>query len=157
MWPCQIPVLFFSTYWRKFAMKKSLIASFTVILALSATSALAQQKMMDGMKDMPMDNMKGMPMDNMKDMPMDNMKGMPMGKAAPGQTVHAAKGRVTKVDAGTGVVTLAHDPVKSLNWPAMTMGFSVKDKTLLGKLGVGKTVDFEFAQGDKGYVITAVK
>lgn len=114
-------------------MKKSLIGSFAVVVALSATSALAQQKMMEGMKDMP------------------------MAKPASGQTVHAAKGKVTKVDASAGVVTLAHDPVKSLNWPAMTMGFSVKDKMLLDKLGVGKTVDFEFTQADKGYVITAVK
>lgn len=39
----------------------------------------------------------------------------------------------------------------------MTMGFQVKDKMLLDKLIVGKTVDFEFAKGDKAYVITNVK
>lgn len=120
-------------------MKKSLIGSFAVVLALAATSAMAQQKSMEGMKGMPM----------------DNMKEMPMAKPAAGQTVHAARGKVTKVDAG--VVTLAHEPVKSLNWPAMNMGFQVKDKMLLDKLGVGKTVDFEFVQADKGYVITGVK
>ena len=65
--------------------------------------------------------------------------------------------RSTKVDGTTGVVTLAHDPIKSLNWPAMTMSFKVKDKMLLDKLGVGKTVDFEFAQADTDYVITGVK
>lgn len=122
-------------------MKKSLIASFAVVLALSATSAMAQQKMMEGMK--------GMPMDQMKDRPMN--------QPAAGQTVHAARGKVTKVDAGAGVVTLAHEPVKSLNWPAMNMGFQVRDKMLLDKLGVGKTVDFEFVQAAKGYVITGVK
>ncbi len=114
-------------------MKKTLIGSFAVILALSATPAMAQQKMMDG------------------------MKGMPIDKPVSGQTVHAAKGKVTKVDVSTGVVTLAHDPVKSLNWPAMNMGFKVKDKTLLDKLGVGKTVNFEFTRADKDYVITAVR
>ena len=41
--------------------------------------------------------------------------------------------------------------------PAMTMGFLVKDKMLLDKLAVGKRVDFEFVQGSKGYVVTAVK
>lgn len=122
-------------------MKKSLIGSLAVVLALAATSAMAQQKMMEGMKGMPM----------------DNMKEMPMNKPAAGQTVHAARGKVTKVDAGAGVVTLAHEPVKSMNWPAMNMGFQVKDKMLLDKLGVGKTVDFEFVQADKGYVITGVK
>lgn len=113
-------------------MKKSLITSLAAILVLSATTAMAQQKM-------------------------DGMKTMPMGKPAAGQTVHIAKGKVTKVDAGANVVTLAHEPVKSLNWPAMTMGFQVKDKMLLDKLIVGNTVDFEFAQGDKVYVITNVK
>lgn len=114
-------------------MKKSLINSLAAILVLSATAATAQQTTMDGMESMP------------------------MGKPAAGQTVHVAKGKVTKVDAAAGVVTLAHEPVKSLNWPAMTMGFQVKDKMVLDKLTVGKTVNFEFAQADKRYVITKVK
>ena len=44
-----------------------------------------------------------------------------------------------------------------MNWPAMTMGFQVKDKMLFDKLAVGKKVDFEFVHGTKGYVVTAVK
>jgi Cu(I)/Ag(I) efflux system protein CusF len=64
---------------------------------------------------------------------------------------------VKKVDAKTGTVTLAHDPVKSLNWSAMTMGFMVKDKMLLDKLAVGKKVEIEFVQRGKDYVITSVK
>lgn len=122
-------------------MKKSPINSLAAILVLSATAAMAQQKTMDSMKNMPM----------------DGMKDMPMGKPAAGQTVHMAKGKVTRVDAAAGVVTLAHEPVKSLNWPAMTMGFQVRDKMVLDNLTVGKTVDFEFTQADKGYVITKVK
>lgn len=133
LWICQRPVSHPLNYWRNLNMKKSLINSIAAILVLSATAALAQQKMMDGMKDVP------------------------MGKPAAGQTVHMAKGKVTKVDAAASVVTLAHEPVKSLNWPAMTMGFKVKDKMMLDKLTVGKTVDFEFAQADKGYVISNVK
>lgn len=138
---CRRPVSHPLTYWRNLNMKKSLINSLVAILVLSATAAMAQQKAMDGMKSMPM----------------DGMKDMPMGKPAAGQTVHMAKGKVTKVDAAAGVVTLAHEPVKSLNWPAMTMGFQVKDKMMLDSLMVGKTVDFEFAQADKGYVITKVR
>lgn len=114
-------------------MKKSLINSLAAILVLSTTTAMAQQKTMDGMKSMP------------------------MGKPAAGASVHMAKGKVTKVDAAAGVVTLAHEPVKSLNWPAMTMGFQVKDKMVLDGLTIGKMVDFEFAQANKGYVITKVK
>ena len=70
---------------------------------------------------------------------------------------HQATGVVKKVDAKAGTVTLAHDPVKSLNWPAMTMGFQVKDKALLEKLQAGKKVQFEFVQQGKDYVITGVK
>ena len=73
------------------------------------------------------------------------------------QAAHTATGVVKKVDAKTGTVTLAHDPVKSLNWSAMTMGFTVKDKMLLDKLAVGKKVEFEFVQQGKDYVITSVK
>lgn len=44
-----------------------------------------------------------------------------------------------------------------MNWPAMTMGFLVKDKMLLDGLTVGKKVDFEFVQSTKGYVLTSVR
>jgi Cu/Ag efflux protein CusF len=88
-----------------------------------------------------------------------DMKGMDMGKkpAAGAQTTHKATGVIKKVDPKAGIVTLAHDPVKSLNWPAMTMGFTVKDKALLDKLQAGKKVEFDFVQQGKDYVITTVK
>jgi Cu(I)/Ag(I) efflux system protein CusF len=73
------------------------------------------------------------------------------------QNMNSAKGTVTKVDASSKKVTLAHEPVESLSWPAMTMGFSVKDEALLTKLKVGETVDFEFMKVEQGYVITEVK
>lgn len=92
---------------------------------------------------------------------MDDMKSMDMAKkpvnAASVPTVHTATGTVQKFDPKSGLVTLAHGPVKSMNWPAMTMGFQVLDKTLIDKLAVGKKVDFEFVQGSKGYVVTSVK
>lgn len=96
---------------------------------------------------------------DMKGMDMKDHKGMDMGKkpAAGAQTAHKATGVVKKVDPKAGTVTLAHDPVKSLNWPAMTMGFQVKEKTLLDKLSVDKKVEFEFVQQGKENVITGVK
>jgi Cu(I)/Ag(I) efflux system protein CusF len=72
-------------------------------------------------------------------------------------TVHRTSAVVKAVDSAKGTVTLAHEAVKSLKWPAMTMSFSVKDKTLLDKLAVGKKVDVEFTQQGSDYVITAVK
>jgi Cu/Ag efflux protein CusF len=86
-------------------------------------------------------------------------KSMEMGKkpVAGTQAAHTATGVVKKIDPKSGAVTLAHDPVKSLDWPAMTMRFQVKNKSLLDKLAVDKKVEFEFVQQGKDYVITMVK
>jgi Cu(I)/Ag(I) efflux system protein CusF len=62
-----------------------------------------------------------------------DMKSMDMKNAAP--TTHKGVGLVKNVNAADGVVTLAHEPIKSLNWPAMTMGFKVKDKILISQAG----------------------
>ena len=70
---------------------------------------------------------------------------------------HQATAVVKDVDAANGKVTLAHEPVKSLKWPAMTMGFAVKDKMLFDKLTVGKKVKVELMQQGSEYVVTAVK
>lgn len=77
--------------------------------------------------------------------------------AAQSAQVHKGTGIVTNVDRNAGKVTLRHDPIKSLNWPAMTMGFGVKDKALLDKLAKDKKVEFEFVQQGKTYVITSIK
>ena len=92
--------------------------------------------------------MKGM---DMKDMDMKSEK--KDAKAA----VHKATGMVRKVDAAKGKVTIAHEPVQSMNWPSMSMAFTVKDKKLLEKLAVDKKVNFEFVQQGKDYVVTSVK
>lgn len=113
-------------------MKKAALPSLVLALVLPAAAAMAQQKMDDGM-----------------DMAKKPAAGMPM--------AHKAMGTVKKVDAKTGVVTVAHEPVKTMNWPAMTMGFKVKDKMLLDKFSDGKKVEFEFMQEGKDYVITGVR
>lgn len=118
---------------------------------MNATSC---QDMMKGM------NMQGMDMKNMDAKScQDMMTGMDMHQTNKGSKVarHVAVGTVKSIDPTAGTVTLAHGPVKSLNWPAMTMGFTVKDKTMFDKLSVGKKVDVEIVQQDNKYVITAVK
>lgn len=77
---------------------------------------------------------------------------------APGKNiVHTTTALVKVVDVDKATVMLAHEPVASLNWPAMTMGFRVEDKSLFAKLVVGKKVMVEFMQQGKQYVITAVR
>ena len=89
---------------------------------------------------------------------MDDMKGMNTPKMASDQQVtHHASGVVKKADAKTGVVTIAHEAVPSMKWPAMTMDFVVQDKMMLDKFAVGQKVDFDFVKGPKGFVVTAVR
>ncbi len=82
---------------------------------------------------------------DMKGHDMKGMGGQGQGTQAQGGS-HQASGTVKKLDPTKGTVTLAHGPVKSLGWPAMTMGFVVKDKKLFDKLAADKKVDFEFTQ-----------
>lgn len=89
---------------------------------------------------------------------MDDTKGMNMGSpVAPSVKTHHAVGVVKALDTKANTVTFAHEPVKSMSWPAMKMTFSVKDKMLFGQLAEGKKVEFDFVQEGKRYVVTAVK
>jgi Cu/Ag efflux protein CusF len=115
-------------------MKQSIALS--LVLALSVAVPAVSHAQSGGMKDMDMAK-----------------------KAAAGtQAAHKATGVVKKVDAKTGTVTLAHDPVKSLNWPAMTMDFRVRDKASLATLKPEQKIEFELIEEKKGsYVINRIK
>jgi Cu(I)/Ag(I) efflux system protein CusF len=59
-------------------------------------------------------------------------------------------GKVVAVDKKSGEITLAHEPISALNWPAMTMGFKVNNASQLAKLKLGDQVEFELkAQGEE--------
>ena len=146
----------------------NLVLKLSLIAGLAASSsAFAQSDTMKGMamKDKPMNDcmaMKGMKGMDMKDMDsqkcadmMEGMKNHPT--KASGPAAHVAEGVVKSVDTAQGMVTLAHGPVKSLGWPAMTMGFAVKYKNLFDKLAVGKKVRVELSKEESDYVVTGVK
>lgn len=67
---------------------------------------------------------------------------------------HRTQGTVRSVDEARGTVSIAHGPVPSLRWPAMTMNFKLKDKAMAGALKSGGKIDFTFVQSGKDYVIT---
>lgn len=74
------------------------------------------------------------------------------------EQVHRGQGTVNSVDAKAGSVKLAHGAIPSLNWPAMTMDFRVRDKTSLAALKPGQKVEFELVEEKKGsYVISRIK
>lgn len=70
--------------------------------------------------------------------------------------IHHAYGIVKTIDRVAGTVTLAHGPVESLGWPAMTMCFQVRDKTLFARLAIDKKIEFEFKKQGTDYVMTGV-
>jgi len=88
----------------------------------------------------------------MKDM---DMKGTP--KMSDKAQIHKGTGVVKSVDSKKGTVTLAHEPIQSMNWPSMTMSFKAQDGKMVEGLTPGKKVDFEFIQQGKDHVITSVK
>jgi membrane fusion protein, copper/silver efflux system len=79
--------------------------------------------------------------------------------AAAAQGGHKGRGKVTGIDATAGRVELDHEPIASMQWPRMTMEFRVEDKSQVGKLKAGDTVEFQFrGQPDKDgdYVIERI-
>lgn len=87
-----------------------------------------------------------------------DMSNMAMGSTAQGAAVkNEAVGVVDEIHPDKGTVTISHEAIKSLGWPAMTMDFVLKDKKLLHKLSKGKKIHFEFIQQRGDYVITNLK
>jgi Cu/Ag efflux protein CusF len=67
------------------------------------------------------------------------------------------KGTVKKVDAKAKKVTLIHEELKSLEMPAMTMVFRVKDDAILEKLKEGASIEFVAERVEGKLTVTEVK
>jgi Cu/Ag efflux protein CusF len=70
---------------------------------------------------------------------------------------HSGVAIVKSVDLDKGTMMLAHEPIPSLKWPAMTMKFVAADKKLLEKLAPGSKIHFDFIERDRDYVVTRLK
>jgi len=144
-------------------MKQAQRFALMAVLASSFAAVSASHAQMGGMdmKDMDMSKCKGMDMSKCKDMMGKDKKGMEMqGMGADKKSedkTHKGVGTVKKVDLKTGTVTIAHGSIKSMDWPAMDMTFTVKDKALLDKFSQDKKVEFQFVQQGSDYVITSAK
>jgi Cu(I)/Ag(I) efflux system membrane fusion protein len=81
--------------------------------------------------------------------------------AAPGAApapVHHGSGEIKEMDWAHATVTIAHNPIASLDWPAMTMGFRARDPALLRPLKPGQKVDFEIVEeSGSEYVIVRIQ
>ena len=81
-------------------------------------------------------------------------------QAAPAaDALHRGRGKVNAVDAGKGFVELDHDPIPSMKWSSMTMGFVVANKAQLAGIKSGDAVEFEVRpkpNRDGNFVITRI-
>ncbi len=68
---------------------------------------------------------------------------------------HAAKGVVNSLDESARLISITHEPVKTMGMPAMTMDFLLADSVELGSIKVGEAVNFTVIIDSKGrFVIT---
>ena len=81
--------------------------------------------------------------------------GMVQAKPAVGQELIAAE--VKALDKETGKVTLAHGEIKSLDMPAMTMAYAVKDPAMFAMLSEGAKVRVALAKSSMGYTVVHVE
>ena len=80
------------------------------------------------------------------------------GKAtAQAATGDMTDGEVRKVDLEGGKLTLKHADIKSLDMPAMTMVFVVKDKAMLDKVKAGDKIKFKAINDAGKFTVTEVQ
>jgi Cu(I)/Ag(I) efflux system protein CusF len=70
-------------------------------------------------------------------------------------TKASATGTIEAIDAAAGKITIAHEPVPSLQWPAMTMGFRATPEQV-ASVQVGQTVRFDFESKGMDAAITQI-
>lgn len=66
-------------------------------------------------------------------------------------------GVVTAVDAVAGTVSLDHEPINAIQWPAMSMQFRAEDPSILSSIAVGDHVNFTLKSATDPSMITAIE
>ncbi|ANJ54816.1 heat-shock protein HtpX [Pseudomonas silesiensis] len=116
-------------------MKLTLIAAASTVFALSIS---AHAEDMPGMK-------------------MDGMEGMQMEQKTKQAQVANTEGTIKAIDSKKHTVTISHGAVPAVQWPPMTMAFSITEDQLTG-LAVGDRVSFSFRlEGGKAAIVSIKK
>ena len=68
-----------------------------------------------------------------------------------------AEGEVRKVDKDANKITLRHGPIPSLDMPAMSMVFQVKEPALLDQVKAGDKIRFSAEKIGGQYVVTRIE
>jgi Cu(I)/Ag(I) efflux system membrane fusion protein len=91
----------------------------------------------------------------------NDMRMMPAGdkqaNPAPAESAAVGTGRLLAIDPATGKVSLDHDPIEALGWPAMQMDFTLADGVATQGLATGDRVRFTLESRPDGYRITAIR
>ena len=71
---------------------------------------------------------------------------------------HSAVGKLDEIDAKAGTLLITHEPVKSLNWPTMTMEFVPSNDAIAKAARPGDAIAFEFVERKPGeWVVTKIE
>lgn len=76
--------------------------------------------------------------------------------AAPSGLIRA-QGIVLEVDREEAAIKINHDPIPAMNWPRMTMRFSLKDSSLARDVSKGDVVEFLFEGTGPDYTIVKMQ
>jgi Cu/Ag efflux protein CusF len=66
-------------------------------------------------------------------------------------------GTVTAVDASAGTISLDHEPIPAISWPAMSMQFRAEDPAILQGIAAGDHVTFELKSASETSTIIMVE
>lgn len=141
-----------------------LLAALTPVLARapSWTQDMPMKQNMHGMPMHPQDSsmkmmdcmqmrqgMQGMQGNGMKNG--QGMQGMPCA-----QQTAKGTGVVEAIDPAKGTVTIRHEAIASIRWPAMTMTFKAESPRLLQGIAVGERVNFSLHPSGMHSTVTAI-
>lgn len=66
-------------------------------------------------------------------------------------------GTVTQVDATAGTITINHEAIAAISWPAMSMQFTAENPAILQGIAVGDHVTFELKSATETSIVTMVQ
>jgi Cu(I)/Ag(I) efflux system protein CusF len=68
-----------------------------------------------------------------------------------------SKGVIKAIDLENKKVTIEHESIEALSWPAMTMRFTFEDENLIKNLKTGESVEFSFIQQGVVSLLKSIK
>lgn len=75
---------------------------------------------------------------------------------APASGPIANAGTVVAMDAAAGTVTLDHEAINAISWPAMQMQFRATDPSILEGVNAGDHVAFELKSATETGIVTSI-